>query len=297
MIPFCSHRPLAGRTRLLLPPLIGASLALASPPARADEAVCGQTAAQIFANTRLQIVEIFSMVINQYRVSGRVEPRIGTGLRLAGGGIVTNYHVIADAKYSVIYDDTGRWDAEVIGSDPSLDIAVLKMDSLFDQPAGLDFAAPDALTIGQKVFPIGFPRGLGMVTRVASPSQAENMGFAIPAAMLKPVVDEILATGHVARPWHGLFGQMVTPPILSMPGVPFDEWDATSGFLVETVEPGSAADRVDIKGGEWPINWGGTSVLLGGDIITSVNGTPIDSLTTALDVVRGLKVGQTISVV
>jgi putative serine protease PepD len=88
---------------------------------------------------------------------------------------------------------------------------------------------------------------------------------------------------------------MVTPDILMMLGAsPFDV--EMTGFLVETVEPGSAADRAGIRGGTWPVLWGPTEILLGGDIVTEVNGVRIDTLETALEVVRNLRIGQTVKI-
>jgi putative serine protease PepD len=88
---------------------------------------------------------------------------------------------------------------------------------------------------------------------------------------------------------------MVTPDILMMLGAsPFDL--GLTGFLVETVEPGSAADRAGLRGGVWPVMWGPTEILLGGDIVTEVNGVRIDTLERALEVVKGLRIGQTVKI-
>jgi S1-C subfamily serine protease len=140
-------------------------------------------------------------------------------------------------------------------------------------------------------------RVLGMITMGGTPSDTENIAFAIPGEVLGPIVDEIVATGHVSRAWHGLYGQMVQPAILSLLGVPYSEWEATTGFMVETVEPGSAADQIGIIGGYFPITLWEAPYLIGGDIITEVNGIRIDSMEKALNVVRGLKVGQTVDIV
>jgi putative serine protease PepD len=133
---------------------------------------------------------------------------------------------------------------------------------------------------------------IGMITAGISTEGAENLGFAIPVGVLRPVVEELIATGEVARPWHGIYGQMTSPPILTMLGIPQEEWDRYTGFLVETVEPGSAADRAGLIGGSWPVMWGGTEILLGGDIITEVDGERIRDRDQALDKVRSLRIGQ-----
>jgi putative serine protease PepD len=65
-----------------------------------------------------------------------------------------------------------------------------------------------------------------------------------------------------------------------------------TGFLVETVEPGSAADKAGLIGGNWPIMWGWAEILIGGDIITHVNGTRIGDMDTAIRMVRSIEVGD-----
>jgi S1-C subfamily serine protease len=89
---------------------------------------------------------------------------------------------------------------------------------------------------------------------------------------------------------------MVTPPILYMIGAPPDAMYGLTGFLIETVEPGSAADIAGLRGGDLPVQLGGLGVIIGGDIITAVDGRPVDTLDSALNIVRGLKVGQEIAV-
>lgn len=139
-------------------------------------------------------------------------------------------------------------------------------------------------------------RVLGMVSRSMHGETADNVGFAIPGEVLAPVLGELAENGAVARAWHGLYGKMVTPPILMILGVPFEQWIDSSGFLVETVEPGSAADRAGLQGGDWPVIWGGTQYLIGGDIITHVDGVRVTDLASTLEMVRGLTVGQEVTV-
>lgn len=85
---------------------------------------------------------------------------------------------------------------------------------------------------------------------------------------------------------------MVSPLVLALMDVPFSLWEDARGFLVETVEPGSAADRAGLQGSVWPMAWGPGEILLGGDIVTEVNGRAIHTLDDALAAVRGLTVGE-----
>ena len=137
---------------------------------------------------------------------------------------------------------------------------------------------------------------IGLVSLRALSPEAENIGFAIPVETLRHELPELIETGKVARPWHGLYGQMVNPTILQLLGAPPMAALFTRGFLVETVEPGSAADKAGIRGGSLPVLWGLQEMILGGDIIVQVNGTEVLTIEDARDVVRGLKIGQTVKV-
>ncbi|NJR12667.1 trypsin-like serine protease, partial [bacterium] len=74
------------------------------------------------------------------------------------GHIATNFHVVEDATRVEVnmYDGT-RVRAEVIGTDPDSDVAVLKVDVGADRLRPLAFADSDALTVGQVVLAIGNP--------------------------------------------------------------------------------------------------------------------------------------------
>lgn len=135
-------------------------------------------------------------------------------------------------------------------------------------------------------------RVVGMISSGIVGHGAENIAFAIPVEVLEPVVTALIENGYVSRPWHGLYGQMTTPIILQAMGIPSRDWIRMTGFLVETVEPGSAADKAGLIGGNWPIMWGWAEILIGGDIITHVNGTRIGDMDTAIRMVRSIEVGD-----
>ena len=135
---------------------------------------------------------------------------------------------------------------------------------------------------------------LGMVTLKNLAPGVENVGYALPLETLEPIITEIIDTGRVSRAWHGVYGQIVTPLILSLLGA--DPSEEIAGFLVETVEPGSAADRGGIRGGQVPVLWGLGEFVLGGDIITHVDGRQIVEIGDAVEIVEALKVGDRITI-
>src|SRR5580704_380313 len=81
------------------------------------------------------------------------------------GHVLTNYHVIADARQvEVTMHNRKKYRATVVGSDPAHDLAVIKIDAPSLTPAVLGDSKN--LQVGQKVYAIGNPFGLsGTMTR------------------------------------------------------------------------------------------------------------------------------------
>jgi S1-C subfamily serine protease len=77
------------------------------------------------------------------------------------GHILTNYHVVEDAREIQVTLPSGKpYSAEIVGADPDQDIAVLKIEAptaeLFPVPVGTS----DGLQVGQRVYTLGNPFGL-----------------------------------------------------------------------------------------------------------------------------------------
>ncbi len=86
----------------------------------------------------------------------------GSGFLIdADGAIVTNSHIIADAKSITVTLATGEaLDAALIGADPKTDLALLKVDAGAPLPA-LEWGDSDALRVGDWTLAIGNPFGFG----------------------------------------------------------------------------------------------------------------------------------------
>jgi serine protease Do len=77
------------------------------------------------------------------------------------GYVVTNNHVVDDASgIKVTLPDGKQFDAEVVGTDPQTDLALLKIDAKDTLPA-LEWGDSDALKVGDWVMAVGNPFGLG----------------------------------------------------------------------------------------------------------------------------------------
>ena len=90
----------------------------------------------------------------------RLETSLGSGVIVRNGYILTNHHVIEGAdKIQVALPGGRTLDAEIIGTDPDTDLAVLKTDQR-DLPA-IGIADASNIRVGDVVLAIGNPFGVG----------------------------------------------------------------------------------------------------------------------------------------
>ena len=88
------------------------------------------------------------------------ETSLGSGVVLSQDGyIITNYHVIEGADALKVTIEGEEYDADIIGSDPSSDIAVVKAKDASGLTA-IELGDSDDLTVGEWVMSIGSPFGL-----------------------------------------------------------------------------------------------------------------------------------------
>ncbi|MEM7040183.1 MAG: trypsin-like peptidase domain-containing protein, partial [Bacteroidota bacterium] len=114
---------------------------------------------------------------------GRRQPRSmessGSGVITSPDGyIVTNNHVIKGAEaVEVVLNDGRSYDAQVIGTDPSTDLALLKVDEEGDLPY-LTFGSSDQLRVGEWVLAVGNPFNLtSTVTAGIVSARARNINI------------------------------------------------------------------------------------------------------------------------
>src|SRR5262247_620396 len=235
---------------------------------------------------------------------GRKVTGQGSGFFLSADGYaVTNHHVVDKAEsVEVITDDGKTYTAKVIGTDPKTDLALIKVEGGRDFPAAKLADKPSR--IGDWVVAVGNPFGLGgtvtagivsaqgrdigagpyddfiqidapvnrgnsggptfdvdgnvigVNTAIFSPSGGSvGIAFAIPATTVKTVVNQLKDSGKVSRGWIGVQIQPVTADIADSIGMKQSE-----GALVAEPQANSPAAKAGI---------------VAGDVITSVNGTPI----------------------
>ncbi|MGB5204672.1 MAG: trypsin-like peptidase domain-containing protein, partial [Eudoraea sp.] len=140
-------------------------------------------------NTVNAVVHVKNLTLNSspgslldffYGSESRQIPQIGTGSGVIispDGYIVTNNHVIAKAnEIRITLNNNKTYEAEIIGSDPNTDIALLKIDVDENLPY-LAFGDSDEAKIGQWVLAVGNPFNLtSTVTAGIVSAKARDLG-------------------------------------------------------------------------------------------------------------------------
>ena len=124
---------------------------------------------------------------NNSTSSGSIDPfggqnALGSGFVIdKTGHIVTNYHVVRDAgQVTVSFSNRDTVRAMVVGTDPSTDLAVLRVETAASALTPLRLGNSDAVRVGDPVVAIGNPFGLdrtvtaGIVSALQRLIQAPN---------------------------------------------------------------------------------------------------------------------------
>lgn len=131
------------------------------PPLEPANALEAQVMA-VYETAGPAVVNVTTLVIAYDFFMRPVPQEGGTGSGFvydAEGHIVTNYHVVENAEeLSVTLADGEVYPAELVGTDPSNDLAVIRIDAA-DLPQPVVLGDSDSLGVGQFVVAIGNPFG------------------------------------------------------------------------------------------------------------------------------------------
>ena len=115
---------------------------------------------------------------------------------------------------------------------------------------------------------------IGINTAIITGSRGyEGVGFALPSNTAINVYDQIIKQGRVTRGSIGVSFQeeLSTNPItLKSLGAPY-------GLVIESVEPGSPAEKAGLKGGDVITSVNGQAVKTGNDLVNPIAQAPIGS--------------------
>jgi serine protease Do len=144
--------------------------------------VKGREIAQFFNDPRLR--RFFGIPDGGAKVPDLVQHGLGSGIVITHNGyILTNNHVVegADDVKVAIGESNKRYDADVIGTDPLADVAVLKIKDggVADELIPATLGDSDQLQVGDVVLAIGNPFGIGQsVSRgIVSALSRGNLGI------------------------------------------------------------------------------------------------------------------------
>jgi serine protease Do len=277
---------------------------------------------------------MFSFGLPQRVFRQKVE-NLGSGFLISPDGyIVTNEHVVHGAIEVVVTTTSGKqYNAQIVGTDPLLDVALLKID---DQNLPfIEWGDSEACITGEWVVAIGNPYGLfavndqpsvtvgvisalhrdfdrneegriysdmiqtdaainrgnsggplvnalgqaiGMNTMIFTESGGSlGIGFAIPSAGIRSLIDELLQGGVKRNYWIGVVATDLNRMMAISLGL-----SSTDGAVVSQVEPQSPADKAQIEPA---------------DVILEINGTKIRNARAARELLGNtdLRVGDTLT--
>lgn len=229
---------------------------------------------------------------------------LGSGFFISGDGyIVTNNHLVANAKSLLVTTDDGKvYPAEVVGTDQPTDVALIKVAAHADFPY-VRFAAAEP-RIGDWVLPVGNPFGLGgTVTAGIVSARGRDIGAGPYDDFIQ--IDAPVNKGNSGGPTFNVRGEVVGvntaiySPSGGSVGVAFDIPAATVNFVVQQlrekghvtrgwigvqIQPvtSAMAEAVGLKQAEGalvaatqPGSPAAKSGIEAGDVIVSVNGETV----------------------
>jgi serine protease Do len=240
---------------------------------------------------------------------------VGTGSGIlvhADGFIVTAAHVVEGAEQIVVhFKDGTQADAAVLSLSRTEDLALLKVSEVPKNPVIAVLGNSDLLKVGQPIFSIGTPLGLGhtLTAGVLSSIRVGKQQGLRPGHVLQ--TDAALNQGNSGGPLFNLAGEVIgiasyiattsggnqglgfavpsnivrkrlfdnaLPWLgLSLRHIPADvcalfNWPYSAVMLIERVAAGSAGAKAGLRGGSIDALVGGNPVTLGGDVIVKVGG-------------------------
>jgi S1-C subfamily serine protease len=131
---------------------------------------------------------------------------------------------------------------------------------------------------------------IGINEQIASQSGGnQGLGFAVPINTAVNSMKQLRATGKVTYAYLGIEGQTISSDIAGALGLSQNE-----GVLVASVANGSPAAKAGIKGGTKQVDLQGQPYVVGGDVITAINGKKLASMDDLAAAVLQHKPGDTV---
>ncbi|RPG94077.1 MAG: Do family serine endopeptidase [Candidatus Pelagibacter sp. TMED263] len=260
------------------------------------------------------------------RPTERKASSLGSGFIIKENGIViTNNHVIAGADDILVKVNSKEYKAKVLGADPYMDIAVLKMETK-DKFKTVGFGNSDKARVGDWVVAIGNPFGLGgTVTSGIISARNRDIGMTRYDDFIQ--TDASINQGNSGGPLFNLKGEVVG--INTAIIAPGQSGSIGIGFAIPSNAASKVIDQL-VNYGETRRGWLGVRIqevtkeiseavglkkpegalvasvgekspadkagIKAGDIILEFDGKKIDKMRTLPRVVANTKVGKNVKV-
>ena len=258
------------------------------------------------------------------RPTERKASSLGSGFIIKKNGtVVTNNHVIAGADDILVRVEDKEYKAKVIGADPYMDIAVLKMETK-DQFKPVSFGDSDIARVGDWAVAIGNPFGLGG-TVTAGIISARNRDINLTRYDDFIQTDASINQGNSGGPLFNLKGEVIG--INTAIIAPGQSGSIGIGFAIPANAASNVIDQL-IQFGETKRGWLGVRIqevtkeiaeveklkkpqgalvasvgdnspadkagIKAGDIILNFDGKKIDTMRTLPKVVASTQVGKSV---
>lgn len=112
---------------------------------------------------------------------------------------------------------------------------------------------------------------IGINSAIYTPSgTTAGIGFAIPISTARQIAQDLITEGRVRRASMGVEARVLSPAVAEALHLPVNE-----GLMLERVTPGGPAATAGLRGGDRQAILGMRRILLGGDVVTAIDGRPI----------------------
>lgn len=129
-----------------------------------------------------------------------------------------------------------------------------------------------AINPGNSGGPLLDSRGRVIGVNTAIRDDAQGIGFTVPADTVRRILPDLIELGYYRHPWTGFLGYDITPQLAEILQLPVER-----GILVTQIYRDSPASQSGIRGAQREAIIGNRRVLVGGDIVTAIDGEPIGS--------------------
>jgi putative serine protease PepD len=129
---------------------------------------------------------------------------------------------------------------------------------------------------------------IGINSAIISPTGASvGIGFAIPVNMAKRILPEMIEKGYVSYPWIGASVYPLIPEFAK-----FLDLKVERGAVIGEVIRGGPAHMAGLRGGNRQVQVGNSLILVGGDVITEMDGKRVMSSDDLIRIIRDHRPGD-----